>query len=466
MPDPFLEAHALGHLYYGIGGKLSPVSIRDQMLRGRVLVDRAKAAGLIDRDRPLLVVGAGAGGVTAALHAAGLKIPTTLIDKNKVPFARQRRCRTRWISPTQYDWPLDHWELDAYPWEKPDMPLQWAAEYSNLLTIFWLIQFNSALSDPNLSFLRKTKLDWSAFKNETAKQGSHLDVAFKPQGGGRFGMVIFGVGPGTEVCTSGNYRGFRFWETDSFEKPRLGLATAAPKVLISGGGDGALQDYLRVITKKSAAKDVFNALPASARSLLAGEIIGPEQQAERAYAWAGTWEHDHEAHVMLHRRHLRAVGKLAGDAAAWRSVSAALDTVIDTSPDADAFNVELVHPCTHFSRCYGLNHLLVLLVDEYLARKRPGHRSVRPDTTVTGVQGIGHACASNAKRCFGEPHEVSFDYADCGAMRGIDPSRYHDPRTDQYRVVILRHGIHDSNPRGQLMASSRHILPYHVPWSA
>ena len=51
------------------------MSIRDQMIRGRLLVDRMFDQGVLDvnpasLDSRLLVIGAGACGVTAAAHAA------------------------------------------------------------------------------------------------------------------------------------------------------------------------------------------------------------------------------------------------------------------------------------------------------------------------------------------------------------------------------------------------------------
>jgi hypothetical protein len=99
MNDPFLKAHQLlppfpagsfgapfpgpgsGSLIglariraaypplFNLAGKLSPVSIRDQMVRGQLLAVRAHEEKLVTNDYPLLVIGAGAAGVTVALTA-------------------------------------------------------------------------------------------------------------------------------------------------------------------------------------------------------------------------------------------------------------------------------------------------------------------------------------------------------------------------------------------------------------
>jgi len=41
--DPFLLAHQIAESVFDIGGKLYPVSIRDQMVRGQSIIDRAVA---------------------------------------------------------------------------------------------------------------------------------------------------------------------------------------------------------------------------------------------------------------------------------------------------------------------------------------------------------------------------------------------------------------------------------------
>ena len=95
MPDPLLLAHEVAPFFFELGGRLSPVSIRDQMVRAQLLVDRAVIAKLISPSRPLLVIGAGAAGVTATIQAVEVhKVPTILIDRGRIPFAVQLGCQT------------------------------------------------------------------------------------------------------------------------------------------------------------------------------------------------------------------------------------------------------------------------------------------------------------------------------------------------------------------------------------
>jgi hypothetical protein len=115
MPDPFLVTHQVGPAVFDIGGKLYPVSIRDQMVRGQSIVDRAIQAGFGAKGEHLLVIGAGCAGAAAAIEAASRGITTHLIDTAPMPFLRQAACMTRWIHPHEYEWPLDHWPTPDYP---------------------------------------------------------------------------------------------------------------------------------------------------------------------------------------------------------------------------------------------------------------------------------------------------------------------------------------------------------------
>ena len=89
MSDPVLDAHQIGNgCFYRLSGP-TPISIRDQMLRGRVLVDRLVQAGKIHDKLPLIVFGAGVGGATAAVWAADKhKVRSVLVDTHS-PFMVQ-----------------------------------------------------------------------------------------------------------------------------------------------------------------------------------------------------------------------------------------------------------------------------------------------------------------------------------------------------------------------------------------
>src|SRR2546428_774604 len=116
MADPFLLAHQVGPAVFDIGGKLYPVSIRDQMVRGQSIIDRALLAGYGAAGGGLLGIGGGAAGATAAIQAASGGLTTHLIEIEPLPFLRQAICSTRWIHPHEHEWPLDHRTSPSYPY--------------------------------------------------------------------------------------------------------------------------------------------------------------------------------------------------------------------------------------------------------------------------------------------------------------------------------------------------------------
>src|ERR1039457_695001 len=130
MADPFLLAHHVAPRVFNISGRLTPVSLKDQMIRGRLFVDRAYENGEISsaRDRGLLVIGGGACGIPAAIRAAQYKVSATVVERSPRLFDLQAGCRTRWLDPAQYDWPLDHWTAGYFPWAGGTMPLYFPAD--------------------------------------------------------------------------------------------------------------------------------------------------------------------------------------------------------------------------------------------------------------------------------------------------------------------------------------------------
>jgi hypothetical protein len=83
-------------------------------------------------------------------------------------------------------------------------------------------------------------------------------------------MVLWCVGFGDERrFAPPNYTGFALWETDPFERPNWGVISPSDSfpALVSGGGDEALQDVIRLATRKKSAIDVWQDIEAGGWSL-------------------------------------------------------------------------------------------------------------------------------------------------------------------------------------------------------
>ena len=226
------------------------------MLRGAVLVRRLQAIRIIDKDAPLLVVGAGAGGVTAALTAVELNVVTYLIDNRRAPFQAQALASTRHIDPTQYDWPLDQWMKKTFPWLSPvgypsiATPLPFLADSADMLAGNWVRVLNDRYRRSRGLF----ELDYGKELLHlrplgTAPGSEHIEATFDDGTRGRFGAVIWAAGFGREKRfspspTNRSYEGPPFWGPDELAGCLHNHYPTSPSVLISGGSDGALQDYM------------------------------------------------------------------------------------------------------------------------------------------------------------------------------------------------------------------------------
>src|ERR1700759_2121962 len=105
MADALLFLHRVQGTadVYDTGSVQSPGSIRDQIMRGQWIAERAIEDGRIGPDKPLLV-GAGAAGVSAALTASTQGVVVHLVDCEDGPFSRQLTCSTRFVDPSVYEW--------------------------------------------------------------------------------------------------------------------------------------------------------------------------------------------------------------------------------------------------------------------------------------------------------------------------------------------------------------------------
>ncbi len=293
-------------------------------------------------DKPVLVVGAGACGMTAAFVLARLGLPVVVIDEGTylldphiqeddlvAPFGQQARCRSRWIDPTQYDWPMDHWHRGRFPWndwagldgatdpaaelsnapEHHGFPFDWSAGYaSEIVRDQWIPRLLAGIETLHGG---RIKFRWrSALLNPT----THLEYPENPTEGGirrdggirvmlrnpatdmatpeDFRALIIACGFGGErivVPSSTDFAGFPFWSSDWFERPAFGLPDGKVQqgtVLISGGGDGALQDFLRILTGKSSAEVIFSFLRLDENEMELDAIHSAERRVERARNWS------------------------------------------------------------------------------------------------------------------------------------------------------------------------------------
>jgi Pyridine nucleotide-disulphide oxidoreductase len=471
MLDPFLSAHQVaGHLF-DIAGRLSPLSIRDQMIRAMLFIERAQAAELIRPSTPadpegrrLVIVGAGACGMTAAMCATAYGIPVTVLERSDEMFRTQSQCATRWIDPHQYDWPTGHWDTDSFPLPVPaknplQMPLGWTAGFAQQVAGQWSRVVNIYQSFSPTLDIRFNVSSWHPahivgdgpltvfYTQHHAAVGSLL----------RAGAVAIATGFGAErvEVQGSNFRGFGFWESDPFSHLYSGslgpgFPKTPPKILISGSGDGALQDFLRIMTGVQSARELLKAVEISedARNLLKDF----DRYASHGNFWGDGARHDHAWHQYLDEQYR----KVARDELTNAHVRDELSKRLDNR----ACELRVVHSCDHLTAYYGANRFLTLLIDEYLKAQRI-HVLV-PKTRLFDVHSAEyhHVCQGNAQDCYGQEHEVTcVQHDDCQ-----EPDATGASITDTYNAIIIRHGIKFDQPAVLARDSpGRQILPYFFP---
>ena len=498
--DPVRHIFEVDEGLFNLGGRQEPVAMRDQAVRACLVVDRAAAAGLLGPDRRLAIIGAGLAGATAALRAIGVhRTPVTLFDTTDQPLlAHPYICRTRWIDPTLYDGPAPHWAVGRFPLPgTPAVPLPWAANTAARVAAHWRRIWGAQAADPQrlglLTVQPRTPITACRRRND----GYHLEsdaAAIPAERRGPFAAVIAACGRGSERTWLGGgeqptgYAGYGFWENDPLEAWNYGRGARGillrPTVLLSGGGDGALQDLLRLTyrdpDRPDSAADPF--APGALLAALHGAVVanvgeGPwdrlchqvaaaEDRARRDLAWVShdgeRYADDDDATILsrLDADYSAAIAGLTG----LPGVAGTVGAVLEAWARPDLGQIHLVTRRPHFSQCYPLNRLLGRLLLDLAARgttagaatgeltwtpRSGGAVHLRLGATIAALEPIAHTCRPG--RCRRERHRVDLERTDGVPVASLE--------TD---VVLIRHGLIAPPPVAGIpaVALGRQALPY------
>lgn len=419
------------------------VSIRDQIVRGRLLARDLKAADKACGE--VLVVGAGVAGVSFAVAAACQGIRVTVVDVNPRPFALQHATSSRWVGPFMYEWPAGFFEDQSYPPLHPSLKAlvadpfvpSWSAtapiRASNLALALetWLTKLLSLWSPSSPLPLLLASVDSTAVstfvKGFFGAGSSSADIGGTDWPSGAklvntvqpdYVVLAAGMGPeNTTLPGKASVSGKRFWENDNLKSP----GSEHSKIGIFGGGDGALQDVLRALTvfdhpihfieHLRSTKAVALALDAEQPALLSIE------QQNRLFA---TWTSGHSATQEVDARCRAIARRLASLPAVRRKVKDGLRK--------GRGRVRLIWDQPHFTKAYLLNRFLVHLIEESRLAA-PGlfasrmQLTLSPSTTVVSADAIFlHKYRVNLSGAAG----VAKDYFDevvvrFGPMKGSAP---------------------------------------------
>lgn len=301
---------------------LKCISIRDQIVRS-VLLSQDLHQHLGKTGASVGVIGAGVCGIACAIELVKRGHSVKVFEKRELPFGLQSECTSRWVDPTQYDWPFQHWSQGKFPLiskieaetqtsRDSHSPLRYVANRASDLAATWAFDFAQA-DRSQIEFIAYESVSFSKYpadeEDGPETYGIHR-TGEADTAAWTFDAIVHAAGFGQENCEiaeSPKFKGIPFWVQDPFEEPNCGLAEK-PTVLISGSGDGALQDLLRVTTKMKSAKEIYEALdlPRDTAKELEREILDAELLNERAFNNSSGrdfssryTQHAHQVHFQL-----------------------------------------------------------------------------------------------------------------------------------------------------------------------
>jgi hypothetical protein len=234
----------------------------------------------------------------------------------------------------------------------------------------------------------------------------------------------------------------------------LGLnAGVIPNILISGGGDGALQDFIRIATGFGSARELLVALAGGEETALRHRVHTAEDQMLRR----SLWNSPGAGHCAILAGLDTAYRVLADDAAQQRgSLWSALERFLMPRVRDGVLrdgSIHVAHVCNHLSACYPLNHMLARLLMKFLGQIDAKRFRFLENTATQGVSSNNHICGSFGS-CHGEEHEVVFAGKACAAG-----AKAPDEPKGSYNVIVIRHGV---RRRDRTEPPRMQLLPYHL----
>jgi hypothetical protein len=260
---------------------------------------------------------------------------------------------TRWIDPTAYDWPHAWWTESRFPWDGAlALPFQIDAGLAwNLAAdLAWKLR-RATQSDPAVRIVRE-------------EVGALADLQKQ------FSLVSDCRGVKGERNQCGRFHGLPFWTNRDLRglvRQKARELQRAPRVLISGGGDGAIQDFLLLATGVASITDLavsaglarrehlleqFRAGSTDPLARFEKESLSMEERTWREFCWRDPRDKDavNRMSAALDRFYRGWIELLGAD--------------LKPLPESkDRCEFTLVRRTQHHSTCYALNRVLAIIAE-------------------------------------------------------------------------------------------------------
>jgi hypothetical protein len=399
-----LLTHKVASNVFDLSSGLHHVSIRDQIVRAQLLVrDLCRGDPTC---KTILIVGAGVAGIAAAMEAQALGKQAVVLETQQQPFGLFRGVFSRHVGPFMYEWPSPFHGDQTYPptasdqWgaTSPQTPswasakplpanklaqqlLQWlnskAPQFqTGALSLRVGVSAHAVRTFVKIFAQTQAARSLARLRRQAPMPAASLTVSAWPSwpphaqavanapGAVTPDYVLLAAGMGSEnvnllpPSAQTNFRGAAFWANDTLltRPPNENFITA-----VFGGGDGALQDVLRLLTAYNHPLEFLAFLEGDAKVKRELENIMPSiLSVDRQSRLYSTWTQQPDAYAQVDEACRQIAHKLAKHQGVRLRVGQKL------GEDKSQGRGKVLHyvRASCFDKAYLLNRFLVHLINQ------------------------------------------------------------------------------------------------------
>ncbi|HEX3748549.1 MAG TPA: NAD(P)/FAD-dependent oxidoreductase [Bryobacteraceae bacterium] len=225
---------------FAVGTFAKYVTLYSQQVRALNLIAALHERRKIGPGTPVVVIGAGAAGLMASAAAAMLGAKVTVLEELEGPMELQHNSRQRWIHPYVYDWPHMYRVND----DTTQLPiLNWKASYAEIVAQQIEAEWSRIADEAGMARVFRTAVSIKKWGDSIIVYWS---VPGQKPGRQSDAIVILAVGFGLE---HNNPWTWSYWSDDNIDDS-FRKSPHKPKWLVSGYGDGALTDLMRLCIRR------------------------------------------------------------------------------------------------------------------------------------------------------------------------------------------------------------------------
>jgi hypothetical protein len=396
---------------FWLGGEVRPGSVRDALFRAGELVEELAQLDRVGPSKRVLVVGAGVSGLSAACHALGAFASVDLCERRPKSYSPFEQCVIREVCPTSFDYPQDHFPIARFPHDATETLFEWEADRASGV---WT-QISDQFQELSALAGKKFRAFYGSEITEMKEDGQqNVLVKIHPRPQQQYEAVIVATGIGAlrrRIEPDPRFEGYAYFDNDAiFLRNYHGNA---PKVLLVGGGDGSLVDFVRLITGRDKVAPSLQEL-----GLEENSIDRIKQLARDMWEELHRGPPDlHETYDRLQLQMIQYIDQLWSVARIQEAVRGLINRTAAQRPV-----VQICLECCHFGFAYLANRVLAQLVARHLASnlavENGGLHPFRIGAAVVRIESTdeNHRCHPNddsMAECAGVPHEVSFAASYC-----------------------------------------------------